>query len=232
MNIIVTGAGAGIGFEISKYYTNQLGHKVVAISRNRDNLKKLLNVCQGDLLHICPMDITGFPINIDFMDFFGSDKQVLDILVNNAGTLLNKPFTEISREELNRVYEVNVFGPFRFIQLLFPYLYRSGNAHIVNIGSMGGFQGSVKFPGLSAYSSSKAALAGLTECLAEEFAGTNIKINCLALGAVQTEMLSKAFPEYKAPVKPEEMGEFIARFGIEGMKFFNGKVLPVSTGTP
>jgi NAD(P)-dependent dehydrogenase (short-subunit alcohol dehydrogenase family) len=105
-------------------------------------------------------------------------------------------------------------------------------SHIVNIASMGGFQGSSKYKGLSYYSASKAALACLTECLATEFQESKIKVNCLALGAVQTEMFEAAFPGNKAPVKAHEMAEFIADFALKGHKFFNGKILPVATNNP
>jgi NAD(P)-dependent dehydrogenase (short-subunit alcohol dehydrogenase family) len=97
---------------------------------------------------------------------------------------------------------------------------------------MGGFQGSAKFPGLSFYSASKAALCCLTECLATELKDKSIKMNALALGSVQTEMLDKAFPGYKAPVKAEEIAEFITDFAINGHRYVNGKVLPVSLSTP
>ena len=97
---------------------------------------------------------------------------------------------------------------------------------------MGGFQGSAKFAGLSAYSSSKAAVVGLTECLAEELKDKDIFVNCLAIGAVQTEMLSEAFPGYEAPVSPKQMAEYIFDFAIKGSQFYNGKILPVSSSTP
>jgi NAD(P)-dependent dehydrogenase (short-subunit alcohol dehydrogenase family) len=128
------------------------------------------------------------------------------------------------------MYNTNVFAPFLIIQDLLPLFNK--NSHIINIGSIGGFQGSSKFPGLSAYSSSKAALAGLSECLAEELAPKKIKVNCLALGAVQTDMLEEAFPGYKAPLNPTEMATFITWFALNGKNYFNGKVLPVSLSTP
>jgi NAD(P)-dependent dehydrogenase (short-subunit alcohol dehydrogenase family) len=97
---------------------------------------------------------------------------------------------------------------------------------------MGGFQGSAKYKGLSYYSASKAALACLSECLAAEFATSGINVNCLALGAVQTEMLEEAFPGYKAPVDAKTMARFISDFALNGHKFFNGKVLPVAIDNP
>ncbi|MBL7933330.1 MAG: SDR family oxidoreductase, partial [Bacteroidia bacterium] len=138
----------------------------------------------------------------------------------------------ISSAELTSVYQTNVFAPFILTQKLVPLMGRKSKAHIVNISSMGGVQGSSKFPGLSAYSSSKTALCGLTECLAEELKTNNISVNCLAIGSVQTEMLAKAFPGYKAPLSAKQMAEFISDFALNGHKYFNGKIIPVSSTTP
>ena len=124
----------------------------------------------------------------------------------------------------------NFIGHVRMIQGVMNLM--PAGSHIVNIGSMGGFQGSMKFPGLSAYSASKAALHTLTECLAQEFAEQGIKVNCLAIGSAQTEMLEEAFPGYQSPVMAFEMGKYIADFSITGHRFFNGKVLPVAVTTP
>lgn len=156
----------------------------------------------------------------------------MDILINNAGQLICKPFTALNDEDWQNVYSTNIFGPVRLIRLLLPLLEQSDLAHVLNIGSMGGVQGSSKFAGLSAYSSSKAALANLTECLAEEWRNTRIRTNCLALGAVQTEMLATAFPGYEAPLSSENMGQFVAWFATQGHRFFNGKILPVALSTP
>ena len=156
----------------------------------------------------------------------------LDIVINNAGFLVNKPFVEQSEEDWQMQFDVNVFSPAKLIRFLYPWLLLSGNAHIVNITSMGGFQGSSKFPGLSAYSASKAALGTLTECLAVEFSGKGISVNALALGAVQTEMLSQAFPGYEAPISAHKMADFIANFALNGHQYFNGKQIPVAFTTP
>ncbi|MBK7571347.1 MAG: SDR family oxidoreductase [Bacteroidetes bacterium] len=163
----------------------------------------------------------------------------LEVLVNNAGYLKNAPFEELTISEWRNVYEANLFGPVNLIKQLLPLLKKgklSGSSgfksHIVNIGSIGGVQGSSKFKGLSAYSSSKGALSVLTECLAEEFKEDLIAVNCLALGSVQTEMFSEAFPGFTAAKQPEEMGTYIGKFAMEGSMFFNGKILEVSISTP
>lgn len=158
--------------------------------------------------------------------------QRVDVILNNAGLLINKKFGEFSREEASQIFDTNFFSAAAVIQQLLPLMGGETTSHIVNIGSMGGFQGSSKFAGLSYYSASKAALACLSECLAEEFKEKNIKVNCLALGAAQTEMLEEAFPGIKAPLTAEEIAEFIGQFMVSGHRFFNGKTLPVSVSTP
>jgi NAD(P)-dependent dehydrogenase (short-subunit alcohol dehydrogenase family) len=154
----------------------------------------------------------------------------IDILINNAGFLVNQPFQKISSVDFDQTFDINIKSPFFLCQTLLPLMH--SETHIVNISSMGGFQGSAKFNGLSVYSASKGALAILTECMAEELKENGIKVNCLALGAVQTEMLSEAFPGYAAPLKPFEMAEFIVDFAINGNKYFNGKIIPVTLSNP
>lgn len=233
MNIVITGASSGIGFEAALEFTLNKDNKVVCIARSAEKLRKLLEIARG----INP-DCTLFPVAFDIVQddyaalvpFLKEKLGTVDILINNAGSLIHKPFLETTGDDLANMFESNVLGHFNMIQHLLPLM--GSGSHIVNIGSMGGFQGSVKFPGLSAYSASKAALHTLTECLAVELQETGIKINCLALGSAQTEMLEKAFPEYQSPVMAFEMGKYIADFARTGQKFFNGKVLPVAVTTP
>ena len=143
----------------------------------------------------------------------------------------NKPFTELTHEDLSSCYQVNVIGVIETVQAAVSKMEVNGG-HIVNISSMGGFQGSVKFAGLSAYSTSKAAVCSFTELFAEEYKESKIKTNCLCLGAAQTEMLEEAFPGYQAPVSAEKMAEFIADFSLNAQQWINGKIIPVSLSTP
>jgi len=163
-------------------------------------------------------------------DFIASSWKKVDILIHNAGSLLNKPFGEISSEEFENVYKVNVFGVANLTRVCLPYLQKG--SHVVTISSMGGIQGSLKFAGLSAYSSSKGAVITLSELLAEEYKEKGISFNVLALGAVQTEMLQEAFPGYEAPISAKEMADYIFNFALTGNKYYNGKVLQVSSSTP
>ncbi|MDO3627243.1 SDR family oxidoreductase [Mucilaginibacter sp. BT774] len=234
MNIIVTGASSGVGFEAVLEFILTNKHKVVALARSGDKLGRLLEIAKG-LNPDCVLYPVAFDIVHDdyhhLQQFINShlDGQV-DILINNAGVLINKPFAELLEADFVEMLQSNFIGHVRITQSLLPYM--PAGAHILNIGSMGGFQGSAKFPGLSAYSASKAALHTLTECLAQELTEQQIKVNCLALGSAQTEMLEKAFPGYESPVMAFEMGKYIADFALTGHRFFNGKVLPVAVTTP
>ena len=125
---------------------------------------------------------------------------------------------------------MNVFGVVELTQICIPYLKKG--SHVVTVSSMGGVQGSLKFPGLAAYSSAKGAVITLSELLAEEYKEQGIAFNVLALGAVQTEMLEEAFPGYQAPVEAHEMAEYIFNFAATSQKFYNGKVLSVSGSNP
>jgi len=232
MLILITGASKGIGFELVKQFSNDPGNLVIAVSRNTEPLHKLVRTKNTHSILPLKADITKPAQQKKIYQTIKSLNLELDVLVNNAGHIVNKPFEKITEKELRLVYATNVFAPFTLIQTLLPLMNKKTRSHIVNIGSMGGFQGSSKFPGLSAYSSSKTALSGLTECLAEELKAKNIAVNCLALGAVQTEMLAQAFPGYKAPLKARQMAEFICNFALSGQNYFNGKIIPVSSTTP
>ena len=223
MKVVITGASRGIGFEMVKQFLAN-GHKVLAISRNKEKLLELEQLGAN----ILTFDLTASDYSpiIDFVKLFGQ----IDILINNAGALVNKPLNKMTNDDINYVYSVNVFSIIKLTRDLLSYF--NNEAHIVNISSVGGVQGSVKFPGLSIYSSSKGAVNILTECLAEEFRESSLRFNALALGAVQTEMLKEAFPGYKANTSAVEMANYIYRFAKQDGKLYNGKILTVSSSNP
>lgn len=226
MNIVVSGASRGIGYEVVKQFA-ALGHSVLALARNKEALTRLKEE-EGDI-SILPMDLNDESLS-DKIDDYYTEGERIDVLINNAGQLINKPFLETSSTEFVQQFESNVLSIVNLSKACIPYMIENG--HVVNITSMGGFQGSSKFSGLSAYSSSKGAVSILSECMAEELKEKGIKVNALALGAVQTEMLEAAFPEYKAPLSAEKMAKYLVHFGLEGCKYYNGKVLPVALGNP
>ncbi|KRP28826.1 SDR family NAD(P)-dependent oxidoreductase [Polaribacter sp.] len=224
-HVIITGTSRGIGFELAQLFANK-GHKVLAISRNT----KPLSTIKNKNITILSADVANKEDLNSVTDFIKNNWKKVDILINNAGKLINKPFTALTTEDFLEVYKVNVFGVAELTKNMIPFLQKG--SHVVTISSMGGIQGSMKFSGLAAYSSAKGAVITLSELLAEEYKEQQIAFNVLAIGAVQTEMLAEAFPDYKAPLSALEMAEYIYEFAVNGNKFYNGKVLQVSSSTP
>ena len=233
MNIIITGAGRGIGFDTVLELSKDPANKIIALSRNQESLIRLQKEARTNghgNVDVYQFDVSSFEQAA--VDRIAGRYGCIDILINNAAQLINRRFLDTGLLQWKQLFNANLFGVVELIKALFPYLMESKLAHIVNVGSMGGFQGTSKFPGLSSYSASKAALANLTECLAQEFDSSKIRVNCLALGSVNTEMLNEAFPGYTAPVNSAQMARYIAGFSLNAHHFLNGKIIPVSLTTP
>lgn len=224
-NIIITGTSRGIGFELVQLFS-KTGHNVLALSRNEKPIENL----NMENVNCFSFDLKKNESYKRVEAFIKAEWQHVDVLINNAGSLLNRPFSETTIDDFETVYKTNVYGVAELTRIVLPFMKKG--SHVVTISSMGGVQGSMKFAGLAAYSSSKAAVITLTELLAEEYKESGISFNVLALGAVQTEMLEEAFPGYKAPTTALEMAEYIYDFSLNGNKYYNGKLLQVSNSTP
>lgn len=224
--IVVFGASRGIGKSIVDQLASDSSNRIIALSRNLERMNAEFERFKNVECH--KIDLGEKDVKFQCTKIFNTLESI-DIVINNAGKLVNKPFLELSREEIDACYNVNIIGVMESTQAAVEKM-KSG--HIVNISSMGGFQGSVKFPGLTAYSTSKAALCSFTEMFAEEFKESKIKMNCLCIGAAQTEMLNEAFPGYIAPVTADKMAEFIVSFALNNDQWMNGKIIPVSLSTP
>lgn len=225
--IVVVGASRGIGKEIVEQLSQHPDYTILALARNTDAMEQSF----GKKTNVQTAKLDLSQRVAEQLEKILSEIDSVDVLINNAGFLVSKPFPNVTHEDLTRSYQVNVISVMETVQAILPKMEQTGG-HIVNISSMGGVQGTVKFPGLSAYSTSKAALCSFTELFAEEYKSSSIKMNCLALGAAQTEMLNEAFPGYQAPLSAAEMAAFIVDFSLNGQKWFNGKILPVSLSTP
>jgi len=223
-NIIVTGTSRGIGLELALQLAAK-GHRVLALSRTIP--QALLG---NENISCLPADLANESDLQKVADYLKATWKQVDAVIHNAGSLLLKPFSETSQADFESIYKVNVFGVANLTRVVLPFLQKG--SHVVTISSMGGIQGSMKFPGLAAYSSSKGAVITLSELLAEEYKEQGIAFNVLALGAVQTEMLAEAFPGYQAPISAAEMAEYIVDFTLTGNKYYNGKVLEVSSSNP
>ncbi|WP_298530605.1 SDR family oxidoreductase [uncultured Algibacter sp.] len=224
-NIIITGTSRGIGFELVQLFA-KAGHNVLALSRNEKPIQSL----NLENVTCFPFDLSSQEAYKKVENFVILEWKHVDVLINNAGMLLNKLFAETSISDFESVYKTNVYGVAELTRIVLPFM--KSSSHVVTISSMGGVQGSMKFPGLAAYSSSKAAVITLTELLAEEYKDSGMSFNVLALGAVQTEMLEEAFPGYEAPTTALEMAQYVFDFSLNGNKYYNGKLLQVSNSTP
>jgi 3-oxoacyl-[acyl-carrier protein] reductase len=227
-HIIITGASKGIGAETAKYLCSK-NIAVTAIARSQKKLTGLQQM-YPDLLFPLVLDITLSSAASDITAHLKKNKLSIDGFIHNAGLLINKKFLDLSDDDWNQQINVNLLAPARLTRDLTSFFNRQ--SHIVCISSMGGYQGSSKFPGLTAYSASKGALSIMSECLAVELAEYNISCNSLCLGAVQTEMLNQAFPGLKAPLTAEETGRYVGEFVLTGHQYYNGQVLPVTVGNP
>jgi 3-oxoacyl-[acyl-carrier protein] reductase len=237
MNILVTGAARGIGYASVKEFASRGNHNIIALSRNKTRLDELAEECNKSFTSskVLPffMDLEGQQSEFSALFEYVNDKfGHLEILLNNAGYLINKPFANLLVEDERKMWVINYLAPSILIRNLLALIGTEGKGHVVNISSMGGVQGSVKFAGLSSYSASKASLATLTECLAEEYKECNVSFNCIALGAVQTEMLEEAFPGYKARMSAPDFAAYLVDFCLTGMNYCNGKILPFSLTQP
>jgi NAD(P)-dependent dehydrogenase (short-subunit alcohol dehydrogenase family) len=222
--VVITGTSRGIGLALAKLFADA-GHQVLSISRQTNEL-----LAKHPNVTCLNVDITQHESLSRVSQMIESTWKAVDILIHNAGALVLKPFESLTPDDFEYVYKVNVFGVAALTQICLPYM--AQGSHVVTISSMGGVQGTMKFAGLAAYSSSKGAVITLSELLAEEYKERGIAFNVLALGAVQTEMLQEAFPGYKAPVTATEMAAYIFDFSLTANKFYNGKVLQVSASTP
>jgi len=223
---VITGASSGIGYELALQWAN-LGYHAICIARREDKLAELKKK-SPERIHPIVFDLVNFNEYPSLFKEIESITPYIDVLINNAGILINKPFDEFSPDEFDRMVNINYKAPYFLLQGLLPYIENSTLKSIINIGSIGGVDNTDKFPGLSIYSSSKGAISTLTECLAKELSVKNISINCLALGAVRTEMLSKAFPGYIPNLTSEKMAKFIMNFILQNDHIINGKVLQVA----
>ena len=223
-NIIITGTSRGIGYEMALQFANA-GYNVLAISRKTPQI-----LIDHENITCLPIDISDENQLQQVNEFISKTWKKVDVLIHNAGSLLHKNFTEITTQEFQNIYKVNVFAVAELTKICIPFMEKV--SHVVTISSMGGIQGSMKFAGLSAYSSSKGAVITLSELLAEEYKEKGISFNVLALGSVNTEMLQEAFPGYEAPLSAKEMADYIYNFALTGNKYYNGKVLQVSSTTP
>jgi NAD(P)-dependent dehydrogenase (short-subunit alcohol dehydrogenase family) len=214
---IVTGGGRGIGAAVAESLLAK-GAQVFLCARTESELsatiKKLGATYGSNAVSGCPLDLSktdSVRKLFEAAETFFSRKA--DILVNNAAIGYGVPFLETSLEKITEEWDltqsINVRAPFllshEFMRRVGP-----GGGSIVNIGSLGGIRSTDKFPGLAPYVASKFAVAGLTEALAVEGRPIRVRVNAVAPGAVDTEMLRKAAPHLKTETRPADVAKVIS----------------------
>lgn len=221
--VLLTGVSRGIGKQILVELLER-GCMIHALTSNKQHLNlPFTSNLKTDEINFLSSDLDQTLRKLEFLDYY-------DVVIHNAGKIKVKDYGDFSQSDLEEVYRVNVFGPFLLTQHILNKLKRG--SHIIGISSVGGVTGTAKFPGLSAYSSSKGAMSIWLECLAEELKERGVFVNGLALGAVNTEMLATAFPSYEAEVSPKEMANYICDFALQENILINGKNLLISKSTP
>lgn len=223
--VVITGASRGIGRALALDFAQQ-GHRVLALARSAEALEDLAQEAEGAISTLV-VDINSPEAAAEAI---AAQCPSIDILIHNAAAFFKAPFEQVGLGDLQATYHTNVFVPYLLTQKLLAQLGRG--AHVVAISSVGGIGGSMKFAGLSVYSSSKAALNIMVECLAEELRERGIFVNALALGSSATEMFQSAFPGMEAASKPKEMAHYIAQFALSAPPLINGKLQAVSSQNP
>ncbi|MBI3581089.1 MAG: SDR family oxidoreductase [Nitrospinae bacterium] len=188
---LVTGGGRGIGRATAVLFAEH-GAKVALCSRTTgeaDSTAKLI-LSKGGVGRAYECDVADEAAVRRLFADVKRDFGGVDVLVNNAGLFSRGMLEDVTLAEFNRVHAVNVGGVFLCCREAFAQMKERGGGSVVNLSSLSGVKGAKKFPGFSAYCASKFSVVGLTEALAEEGKGHNIRVNAVCPGAVDTDMLS------------------------------------------
>lgn len=187
--VVVTGGTRGIGLALAEGYL-LAGARVVVASRKPDaceraaqRLRQLGGEAIGVPTHLGDVDDLGALVDRTVAEFGG-----LDVLVNNAANPLAQPFGHMTGDALTKSFDVNLRGPVMLVQEALPHLKASPHAAVLNMVSIGAF---IFAPMLSIYASMKAAMMSFTRSMAAEFVRDGIRVNALAPGPVDTDMMRK-----------------------------------------
>lgn len=223
--VLITGGGSGIGAACAAEF-HRRGRRVVIVGRTVVRLRETARAL-GSADRVLALAGDAGDEAFARRAFSAARKRFgsVDVLVNNAAHLVKKSFLDTTAAEWDAVMRTNLRGPFLFSRELL----RAPGRIIVNIGSLGGVQGTQKFPGLSAYTTSKCGLTGLTAALAVEARALGVSVFCVAPGAVDTAMLRKAAPGLKAGAAPSDIAKIVADLAGTAGEFLSGAVIPLDT---
>jgi NAD(P)-dependent dehydrogenase (short-subunit alcohol dehydrogenase family) len=195
---LITGCSSGFGREIAKAAI-KAGHAVVVTARDISSLAEF-EALKNELVLVTGLDV----VNQDSVSA-AVEKTIarfgrIDVLVNNAGYGYYQIFEELEMAEMQKQMDVNLYGVVRTCQAVLPQMRKRRSGHIINISSIGG---SVGTAGRSAYTASKFALGGLSECLAKEVSPFGIRITVIEPGQFRTDFFNKGKTQIKESNKPD-----------------------------
>lgn len=222
---IVTGASRGIGRATARRLRSG-GARVALFARSADALREIAASAPESYIAI-DGDVTS---EDDVERLFAATEERFgpcSMLVNCAGMIDPKPFGDVSREDWNRMFDVNVTGAFLTIRRALPGMKRAQRGSIVNVASISGVSGPQKFPGFVSYCASKSALIMLTESLAFELGDSAVRVNALSPGSVDTEMWAEASGGAPADMTPEEIAESVVFLLTDPSRPMKGQNLQV-----
>lgn len=222
---VVTGASSGIGRATALMLAAR-GARVALFARSLDKLREIAGG-HGERMLPVAGDVAA-PDDIERL-FRETEERfgACDLLVNNAGMYIAKALHDMTPEEWDRVFAVNVRGAFLASRRALPEMIARKSGAIVNVASISGVIGPEKFPGFTSYNASKAALIGLTEALAVEVKGHGVRVNCVSPGSVDTPMWAAVSDNAPASMTPEEVAETICFLGSDRSRPMNGQNLNV-----
>ena len=237
--VLVTGASRGIGRETALRFAQNGYNVIINYNQSEDSANSLLNEIksQGGSAIAVKCDVAN---ESEVSEMFSQIKATfsgVDVLVNNAGIAGQKLFTDITSDEWDRMFAVNVKGIFNCTKAALPYMINKKDGRIINISSMWGVTGASCEVH---YSASKAAVIGLTKALALEVGPSNITVNCIAPGLIDTEMngklndatikeLVEATPLQRIGT-PKDVAEAVLFLASSSASFITGQVLNASGG--
>ena len=236
---IVTGAATGIGYGISKRLANE-GANLVMVDLDANMMEQSASeiAARTQEVEISIGDVSEPKTAQEAADKAINKWGKIDILVNNAGIGgVNGNIWELDVEEMDRVYRTNLRGVFSFCHEIIPHMLEKNYGRIVNIASIAGKEGN---PRMVPYSSTKAAVIGLTKSIGKELAGTGVLANCVTPAVVQTRILEEFTPEQvqymvdRIPVgrtgEISEIAAMVAWLSSSECSFSTGAVFDISGG--
>ena len=222
---IVIGASSGIGLSVATSLASQ-GAKVIMFARSHDRLDEICRSHPGRMIAVSG-DATR-PEDIDRL-FSETESSFgpCELLVNSAGTIHPQRAEEMSLEDWDAQFAINIRGVFIACKRAIPAMAVAGRGSIVNVASISGVPGPQKFPGFAAYCASKAAVISFTECLAVEVKDRGIRVNCVSPGSVDTPLLRQASETLHPDMSPDEVAGAILFLLSDRSRPVNGQNLHV-----